>query len=38
MVLWIDIDNKTSFDRFLGRRWINNNVKHVKDDIADHVY
>jgi hypothetical protein len=37
LALWIDINNKTSYDRFLGRRWINNQVVHISDDIADHV-
>lgn len=31
MVLWVDIDNKTSFNRFLGRRWIDDKIVHVKD-------
>lgn len=38
MALWIDIDKKVSFDRFLGRRWLENNeIVHINDEIADKV-
>ncbi len=37
LALWIDINEKTSYDRFLGRRWIDGKVVHISDDIADQV-
>ena len=38
MALWIDIDYKTSYDRSLGRRWIDGEgVVHISDDIAQKV-
>ncbi len=33
LALWIDISGKTSLDRFLGRRWIDEKVYHIDHEI-----
>ena len=35
IALWIDIESKTSLDRFLGRRWVGDECYHLKDDISN---
>jgi hypothetical protein len=37
LALWIDINDRTSYDRFLGRRWVEDKVVSVNDDVADVV-
>ena len=32
--LWIDISPKVSLDRFLGRRWVDENCFHLSEDIT----
>lgn len=37
MALWVDIPDKQTYNRFLGRMWIDDKIVDIHDDVADNV-